>query len=286
MTIITKGNCWENHMELYHYLQKPQIYQYGKSIWTDNYISPQMLSAHLDMITDAASYRQERMNKIQCYLFDKLNLKKGMQLIDLGCGPGLYTSYYARQGINVTGLDLSITSISYAKEQAIKEGLDVIYKVGDYRDSFGNNYYNAAICIYEDYGVLSPKDRQSVLKNVYQSLKYGGRFALDIVADAGWDSLKEDTGWYVQEKGFFRPYPHTVLYKRWLYPDDKVYCDSQIVIDHNVTAYHTFQTLFTLKSICDELTNEGFMIEHILGGLDGTVYNENSKQIGIIALKI
>lgn len=272
-------------MNLYDILQKPEVYHYGESIWTDNYISPQMLLAHLDSLTDAASYNLERMNKVQSYLQKRLELKKGVKLIDLGCGPGLYTNYFGKLGVNVTGLDISAASISYAREQAAKEGIDITYQVSDYRNPFGSNCYNSAMCIYEDYGVMSYKDRMTVLSNINQALKRGGRLALDVTADSVWNTLSEDGSWYSQDTGFFRPHPHVVIYKRWLYPDHRAYCDAHIVIDDNITVYYTFQTLFTPERITEELTNGGFLVEELLGGLDGRSYDEKGKQIGVIAYK-
>lgn len=272
-------------MNLYKFLQKPEVYKSGESIWTDSYISPQMLLAHLDSMNDAASYSLDRKHKVQHYLQNRLELHTGKKLIDLGCGPGLYSHYYGKHGVNVTGIDISVSSITYAREQATLDNVDINYLVSDYRIPFGTDCYDSAMCIYEDYGVMSYEDRMKVLNNIYQGLKVGGKLALDVTAASVWDSLSEDTNWYTQDTGFFRPHPHVVIYKRWLYPEEKVYCDAHIVVDDNITIYYTYQTLFTTTRISEELMQAGFVIEELLGGLDGTPYNEQSKQIGIIARK-
>jgi 2-polyprenyl-3-methyl-5-hydroxy-6-metoxy-1,4-benzoquinol methylase len=93
-------------MNLYDYLQKPEAYKHKESIWTDPYISPQMLLAHLDTLNDAASYNLDRMRKVQVFLQNRLILNKGINLVDLGCGPGHYSNYFGNQGVNVTGIDI------------------------------------------------------------------------------------------------------------------------------------------------------------------------------------
>lgn len=272
-------------MNIYNLLQKPEIYRLEESIWTDKYIAEQMLHAHLDNNTDAASYNSTRMQKVKTYLYDKLKLHSGANLLDLGCGPGLYSHYFAQNGVHVTGIDISETSIQYAIKHAIEEGVSVSYLVQDYRESFGENSFDAAICIYEDYGVMSTKDRKEFLENSYRALKAGGRIALDVASFNGWDDLKETTEWYTQEKGFFRPHPHTVLFKKWLYPEERVFCDMHVVLDDKVCVYHVYQTLFTKESLEKELNQAGFTVTQFTGGLDGRPFEDNSGQIGVIAVK-
>lgn len=272
-------------MILYELLQKPKPYEIAASIWTDEHIAAQMLCAHLNPDIDSASYNPKRMERVQSFLYDRLELSPEKKLIDLGCGPGLYTKYFAQRGIAVTGIDISINSIEYAKKSAKELGLDIEYLIKDYRNSFGIDCYDAAMCVWEDYGVLSLEDRLKFLENIYKSLHVGGRFAFDVLADSVWDSLKEDASWYTSESGFFRSYPHTVLHKTWLYPEQRSFCNSDIVIDDTITAYYIHQTLFTPQRVTEELSKAGFYVENILGGLDGIPYDEKSKQIGIVAIK-
>ncbi|MBK8417538.1 MAG: class I SAM-dependent methyltransferase [Anaerolineales bacterium] len=45
-------------------------------------------------------------------------IKKNASILDLGCGPGLYTSRLARAGFQITGMDYSYSSIEYATKYA------------------------------------------------------------------------------------------------------------------------------------------------------------------------
>ena len=55
------------------------------------------------------------------------------EAVDLGCGPGLYSSRLARLGHACTGIDFSPASVAYAREQAAAQGLDCRYHEGDVR---------------------------------------------------------------------------------------------------------------------------------------------------------
>ncbi|MGD2049604.1 MAG: methyltransferase domain-containing protein [Chloroflexota bacterium] len=48
------------------------------------------------------------------WLWSKLALKLGAQVLDVTCGPGLYAVELASRGCLVTGIDFSPASIVYA----------------------------------------------------------------------------------------------------------------------------------------------------------------------------
>jgi 2-polyprenyl-3-methyl-5-hydroxy-6-metoxy-1,4-benzoquinol methylase len=73
-----------------------------------------MLEAHPDQTHDGASRRSTEVEKTVHHLIASGLLKTGDRIHDLGCGPGLYSSRLCVEGIKVTGIDLSQTSIDYA----------------------------------------------------------------------------------------------------------------------------------------------------------------------------
>ena len=58
---------------------------------------------------------------------------KGKRVLDLGCGSGAYSLWFAERGASVVGLDLSETMISIAQERS--RGLDAVFRVADIRQS-------------------------------------------------------------------------------------------------------------------------------------------------------
>ena len=49
-----------------------------------------MLEAHLNPDLDAASKNHQIISREAVWFKEKLNLRSGMKVLDLGCGPGLY----------------------------------------------------------------------------------------------------------------------------------------------------------------------------------------------------
>lgn len=52
---------------------------------------------------------------------------KGKRVLDVGCGTGEYASFYAAHGADVTGIDISKTSIDIARQNAKRLGLDNVH---------------------------------------------------------------------------------------------------------------------------------------------------------------
>src|SRR5689334_6222274 len=82
--------------------QKPPYFEPSHELfWTDPHIAQQMLAAHLDPATDAASRTPQTIDQTVQWITDRLALKPGARLLDLGCGPGLYCKRFAEHGLLV-----------------------------------------------------------------------------------------------------------------------------------------------------------------------------------------
>ena len=265
---------------------KPAPYEPGAEMWNDAYISTQMLAAHLSPDTDAASYRPQKIKAVCDYLPQALGLKEGACLVDLGCGPGLYANRFAKMGCDVTGIDLSQHSIAYAKAHAATARER--FKAGSYLEPFGEREFDAALLVSEDYGVLSPSGRKTLLANIYAALKPGGRFALDVSSLCAYEQRKRDARdvWYTSEAGFWRPHAHAVLQRTYFYEELSALCDFYAVLDTDITAYRNYQTFFSRQSITQELAQSGFQVKEVLSALWGEEYREDAKTIAIVCEKV
>ena len=63
--------------------------------------------------------------------YEQLNVPAGCQLLDVACGSGQVALWAARDGVNVTGVDIAANLIQRAKARAAAEGLKVRFMEGD-----------------------------------------------------------------------------------------------------------------------------------------------------------
>ena len=109
-------------------IEKPKIYEKGTAfMWTDEHISKQLLNIHLNPDIDLGSRKKSTIEKTANWILDTQKEKGKLNILDLGCGPGLYTEIFAKAGHNVTGIDISKNSIEYAKKCAKDKKLDITY---------------------------------------------------------------------------------------------------------------------------------------------------------------
>lgn len=205
---------------------KPALFQKTDSnIWTDPYIQQNMLKAHLDLSSDAASRKKESIDTIIDFIHK--HIKDKGYILDLGCGPGLYTEGFAEKGYKVTGIDFNKKAIEYAASR----NNEIRYIEGDYIQQFPHGSYDAIMMIYCDMGTHSDSDRDSLLKNCYHSLNEGGKLIFDVFNEKIIDDKTEGSTWeYNPDGGFWSESEYLILKQCFHYPQDKAFADQYNLI--------------------------------------------------------
>jgi ubiquinone/menaquinone biosynthesis C-methylase UbiE len=265
--------------------QPPLFAPHDNLFWNDPYISEQMLAAHLDPSTDAASRRPETIDRTVEWIIRQLGLRPGQRVLDLGCGPGLYCERLARRGLEVVGIDFSPRSIEHAQQRARKQSLAIDYVVQDYTRLDRDAEFDAALLIYLDFGVLSNDDRDEVLRRVRRALRSGGAFVFD--ARAAPPSTEPDgaQSWVVSPGGFWKPGPYLELTQHYWYPDADAKVRQTVVVEANgkVSRYRIWEHWYTPETIARVLAAQGFAVDSIWGGLTGQPLALGSPDLGVIA---
>lgn len=62
------------------------------------------------------------------YILNRANGLFGKKVLDVGCGGGILSEAMAKQGANVTGIDMSFEPLQVAQKHAEESGLDIDYQ--------------------------------------------------------------------------------------------------------------------------------------------------------------
>jgi SAM-dependent methyltransferase len=279
------------------YQQRPELFEPSpQPMWTDPYISRQMLAAHLDPDVEAASRHPDTITRSVSWIAGVLGLELGNTLLDLGCGPGLYCRRFAERGLEVTGVDFSESSIHYAREHDDASR----YQCGDYRMLELADSFDAVTLIYGDFCVLADADRDKLLGIVRRSLKPRGHFVFDVTTTAlyrarrgaapQWSAVDQAAGaepqWpAVDQAGFWKPGPHLVLKQVFDYPSHETLLEHYLVIDERGVAsvYHNWLHCYSAESITAVLEGQGFAVAGLYDDLIGSPHSGSGEWLGIVA---
>ncbi|WP_029901979.1 bifunctional 2-polyprenyl-6-hydroxyphenol methylase/3-demethylubiquinol 3-O-methyltransferase UbiG [Prevotella sp. 10(H)] len=255
--------------------KKPELFEKSScNIWTDPYIQQQMLKEHLNPSSDGASRKQESILKIRDFILGQI--KPSGSLLDLGCGPGLYTSLFGDEGYTVTGIDFNKASIEYAKKQR----KDIDYICGDYIKDFPQGSYDAVCMIYCDMGTHSDNDRDLLLKNIYNSLNNGGVLIFDVFTERLMNDKQEGQNWeYAPTGGFWNENEYLLLSQTFHYPEAKAFAyQYNLLCTGQNKHFIVWDRYYSENEIIDILKQTGFRsisIHHnVLNGNNFTSDNE------------
>lgn len=105
----------------------------------------------------------------------------GEKLLDLACGDGAFAVEMAKQGYQVTGVDVSDQMVSYAKETAPAELDEVEFRQGDVRELSTDEEFDVATCWFDSLNhILEYEDLKRAFENVADALRDGGLFIFDV----------------------------------------------------------------------------------------------------------
>ena len=143
-------------------------------------------------------------------IIEHLNLQPGMNVLDVGCGPGRVTIPLAQAiggRCNVVALDMQPRMLERARAKAQSAHLTNIefLEVAIDRGKFGNDQFDRVLLVT----VLGEiPDRESALQEIYRALKPGGILSVtEIIVDPHYQSrrtiLKLANAIGLREKAFY-----------------------------------------------------------------------------------
>lgn len=117
---------------------------------------------------------ESRMKFIMPRMLRFMGDVKGLTILDLGCGEGGYARRLAEAGAAVTAVDCSAAALSYAEQQAKREGLCILHYRRNSNDLFGigDAAFDIVLCSMM---LMDCEDLEGTLREAVRVLKPGGR---------------------------------------------------------------------------------------------------------------
>jgi SAM-dependent methyltransferase len=200
-------------LDVIHRDSKPQPWGEGESIpWNDPDFSVRMLREHLSQAHDAASRRLKIIEQHVDWIHQQVLAERPSRILDLACGPGLYTSLLAKRGHTCVGIDFSPASIDYARTYAHHEGLNCTYKLEDVRTADFGSDFDLVMMVYGQFNTFRPEDADTIVEKSGNALVGGGVLLLEpFLFSAARELGIKPPEWWTSDGGLFSDRPHLVL---------------------------------------------------------------------------
>jgi SAM-dependent methyltransferase len=107
---------------------------------------------------------------------EALDIKPGMQVLDVACGTGNLAIPVARKGARVTGVDIATNLLAQARIRAEAEGLEIAFEEGDAEQLlFPDEQFDLVMSMF---GAMFAPDPERVASELARVCRHGGRIAM------------------------------------------------------------------------------------------------------------
>ncbi len=153
-------------------------YDLGNAFY-DKWLDPSMTYSSAIYANPQQSLEAAQANKLN-RIVDRLDIRPGDQVLEIGCGWGALATRLAQSGASVTGLTLSTEQLAHAQALVAGQGLSqhVDLRLQDYRDCDGQFDRIVSIEMFEAVGESYWPVYFETLK---KRLKPGGRAVLQVI---------------------------------------------------------------------------------------------------------
>jgi SAM-dependent methyltransferase len=241
--------------------------------WHEPAFSKRMLEEHLSQQHDLASRRFERVDHHVSWIDREILSHRPSRVLDLGCGPGLYTERLSRLGHECVGIDYSPASIEYAREQALIHQLRCSYLEGDIRTASYGRDFDLALLIFGEFNVFSPEDGRSILGKAQAALSCRGVLLLEVHTVSAVREIGErGPSWYSADSGLFSDRPHFCLRESSWDPNGKTATERYFIVDADTgaaTRHGATNQAYSDSEYRSLLRGCGFAEVELLPGLTG-----------------
>jgi SAM-dependent methyltransferase len=279
-----------NLLDLLQRTPVPAPWTEGSKIpWSDPEFSQRMLREHLSQQHDAASRRFQKVSAHVAWIHRELLGERPSKVLDLCCGPGLYTSRFARLGHECVGIDYGPASIAYAVRLAQEEKLRCIYLQEDVRKARYGAGYALAMLIYGEFNTFHPTDARRILLKARAALEPGGVLLLEPMRlEAIVEHGKRGRHWYSASEGLFSDRPHLYLEEEFWDEQSRTNTTRYYIVDAatgEVTAHASTQQAYTQDELSALLIECGFPTVRFYPSLMGVPDESQSDLFAVTARK-
>ncbi|MCJ2165951.1 MULTISPECIES: class I SAM-dependent methyltransferase [unclassified Pseudodesulfovibrio] len=146
--------------------------------WNDPAFSGRILAEHLSQDHHLASRKLDVIESQVAWINANVLTGVSASILDLGCGPGLYSRCLAGVSHRYVGLDFSPASIDHARQEFGVPGR-CEFRLGDVVEADLGGPFDLVMMLYGELNVFSPDQCRRILVKAFEALAPGGRLLVE-----------------------------------------------------------------------------------------------------------
>ena len=208
------------------------------------------------------------------------NMPAGASVLDLCCGIGRHSLELARRGYKVTAVDRMLSYLRRAKKLAAKENLRIEFVKKDMRRFRRRGSFDCVINLFTSFGYFESRDDdEKVITNVYNCLKDGGIFVLEMIGKEIIARIFNERRW--EEHNGVILLAECEVCDNW-----SAVRNRWIVIRENSRKEFTFShRIYSAVELCDLFRKAGFRSVKVFGDLGGSPYDNKAQRLVVTGRK-
>ena len=266
----------------------PDPWTEGENIpWYDPAFSERMLREHLTQSHGHASRQLDVVDRQVDWIHEEVLSGALTKILELTCGPGLYTGRLAKLGHECVGIDYSPASIRHAEEAARAERLSCTYRLEDVRKAAYHGGYGLVMMNNGQFNVFREADARLILEKAQASLLPDGLLLLEPQKFATVESIgRSGNSWYScgDDGGLFSNSPHLCLQESSWDPDAQSATQRFFIVDPKTghVVRHALTTeAYTDQQYRDALMQAGFVDIRFFPSLVGVDVEDESQSVNL-----
>jgi SAM-dependent methyltransferase len=283
-----------NLIDVTERVMPPTTWEEGDNIpWDEPEFSERMLAEHLRQDHDAASRRFEKIDEQVRWIDGSLLSGAPARVLELACGPGLYTSRLARLGHECRGIDFAPAAVRHGSEEADRDGLACSYELADVREVrldevFGGGF-GLVMMISGQFNVFRRSEARGILERAFEVLAPSGQLLLEpqrfsTVKDEG----EVGASWYSASEGLFSSRPHLCLTESFWNEEERASTRRFLIVDaetSEVTRYAMSNEAYSDEEYEAMVRAAGFEDVELVPSLVGVEDESQRANLAVIARK-
>lgn len=202
-------------------------------------------------------------------------------ILDLCCGIGRHSLEFARRGHMVVGVDRTRLYLEKAKRSAAEEKLSIEFVLDDMRTFHRNNSFDIILSMFTSFSYFEDHEEQMlVLRNIYSSLRAGGRVILESSSKEILARIFLRQSWSEWPHGFILEEREVIddwskMHNKWVFVEK----------DGTVHRWDVTHWIYSGTEIKKMLEDVGFSDVKVYGGFDGRDYDNEADRLVVVATK-